>query len=44
MGEVKQAEISAPLAVGQPTPEELIQGAADHERIKRRLARAFATI
>jgi len=44
MGEVKKAENLAPLAVDQPTPEELIPAEADQERIKPRLARAFATI
>ena len=44
MGEMREAEITAPLAVDQPTPEELIHGGADQERIKPRLARAFATI
>jgi len=44
MGEVKQAEITAPLAVDQPTPGEIIPAEADQERIKPRLARAFATI
>ena len=44
MGEVKQAENPAPLAVDQPTPEEFIPAEADQERIKPRLARAFATI
>jgi hypothetical protein len=44
MGEVRKAEITAPPAVDQPTPEELIPAEADQERIKPRLARAFATI
>ena len=33
MGEVKEAKITAPLAVNQPTPEELIQGGAKKERL-----------
>ena len=33
MGELRQAEITAPLAAGQPTPEELIQGGARKERL-----------
>ena len=33
MGEVREAEITAPLAVDQPTPEELIQGGAKKERL-----------
>ena len=44
MGEMREAEITAPLAVDQPTPEEIIPAEADQERIKPRLARAFATI
>jgi hypothetical protein len=44
MGGVKQAENPAPLAADQPTPEEIIPAEADQERIKPRLARAFATI
>ena len=44
MGKVKHAENPALLAVDQPTPEEIIPAEADQERIKPRLARAFATI
>jgi len=44
MGEMREAEITAPLAVNQPTQEEIIPAEADQERIKPRLARAFATI
>jgi hypothetical protein len=43
MGEVKQAENLAPLAVDQPT-EELIPGVADQESTQPWLARASATI
>jgi len=41
---MREVEINAPLAVGRPTPEELIQGGAGQARIKPRLARACATI
>ena len=44
MDEVTQAENPAPLAVDQPTQEEIIPAEADQERIKPRLARALATI
>ena len=33
MGEVREVSVNAPLAVGQPTPEEILQGGAKKERL-----------